>query len=443
MFNYYNKNIVVLGAGITGISCINYFISLGIYPKLMDNNFNLNVNLVPKGIDFNFGFFKESWILNADLIIISPGISLFNNSLLIKAKKNGIEIINDIEIFCRELYNSSFIAVTGTNGKSTVVSLLYKICKLNNMRVSLGGNIGIPVLSLLKENSDIYILELSSFQLEYVFSLKTLCSVILNISMDHLDRYPNGLYDYIFSKYNIFCNSKNCIVNIDDKFTVPYNYYEKNIITFGISKSEYNIIFDKKNIFLSRNFIKIINVKDIFLNGLFNYLNFLVVIIISDILKISRKITLSIISTFRGLSYRFNLVSKIKGVLWINDSKSTNIGSTISALKNLSYVYGKIWLLLGGDGKLADFNCFLKPYLLLYKNLFICCFGKSKNILYNLLPNISKKFNNLREIIIYIIKYVKFGDVVLFSPGCSSLDQFLNYKERGKEFNYLIKNLIN
>ncbi len=437
MFNYYNKNIVVLGAGITGISCIKFFISLNIYPKLMDLNF-IDINLIPKGIECCFGYFNKSWILNSDLIIISPGINILSNYWLIKAKKYGIEIINDIEIFCREI-DCPVIAVTGTNGKSTVVSLLFEICKFNNIKVSLGGNIGIPVLDLLNKKSDIYILELSSFQLEYSYSLKTICSVILNISVDHLDRYPNGIQDYIFSKWNIFSNSKYCVVNLDDKFTIPYNYYEKKIITFGTGKAEYHIDFYKNNIFLSRNFYRIINVKDIFLTGWYNYLNFLVVLLIADILKIKRDNILNIISNFRGLPHRFNIVSKKNGILWINDSKSTNINSTISALRNLVCIYGTIWLILGGDGKLVDFNFFLKPYLLLYRNLFICCYGKSKNILYNLLPHISKKFNYLNEVILYIINYVKFGDVVLLSPGCSSLDQFLNYKERGKKFEYLIK----
>ncbi len=440
MLYYYNKNIIILGAGITGISCLKFFISLGIYPKIMDMNF-IDTNLIPKGINFNFGYFNGQWILESDLIVISPGIPT-NNYWIKRAKKKGIKIINDIEIFCKYI-KSSIIAVTGTNGKSTVVSILYKICKLSGIKVSLGGNIGIPVLDLLKYNSDIYILELSSFQLEYVFSLKSLCSTILNISFDHLDRYKNRIYDYIFSKWNIFSNCKYCIINVDNFLSIPHNYYEKKIITFGFSRANYNIQLYKNNIFLSKNNYRIINVKNIFLMGWFNYLNLLVVISISDILKISRKITLNIISNFKGLPHRFCIVKKKNGVLWINDSKSTNIDSTISALKSLSYIYGKIWLLLGGDGKLADFNSFLKPYLLLYRNLRICCFGKSKNILYNLLPQISIKFNTLNEVILYIINYVKFGDVVLFSPACSSLDQYLSYKDRGEKFEYLIKNIIN
>ncbi len=437
MLSYSNKNIVILGAGITGISCVNFFISLNIYPKLIDINY-VNHKLIPEGIEYCFGYLNESWILNSDLIIVSPGVNIWNNYLLMKAKKYGIEIINDIEIFCREV-NSSIIAVTGTNGKSTVVSLLFKICKSSNIKVSLGGNIGIPVLDLLSKKSDIYILELSSFQLEHVYSLKTMCSVVLNISIDHFDRYINGIHDYIFSKWNIFRNSKYCIVNMDDKFTIPNNYYEKKIITFGTSKAKYHIDFYKNNIFLSKNFCRIINIKDIFLTGWFNYLNFLVVILISDILKIKRNIMLNIISNFRGLPHRFHIISNNNGILWINDSKSTNVNSTITALSNLLYVNGIIWLLLGGDSKLVDFDIFLKPHLLLYRNLFICCYGRSKNILYNLLPDISKKFNYLNEAVLYITNNVKFGDVVLLSPACSSLDQYLSYKERGEEFEFLVK----
>ncbi len=433
---YNNKKIVVLGAGLTGLSCINYFISLNIYPKLIDTRF-LKIKNIPNGIKYHFGSFNDSWILNSDLIVISPGISSYNY-IIKKAINKNIEIINDIEIFCREI-SKPVIAITGTNGKSTVVSLLFKIFKSYGINVSCGGNIGIPVLDLLKDKSDLYILELSSFQLEYVYSLKTICSSILNITYDHIDRYPNGIQDYVFSKWKIFNNSEYCIINYSNKFSLPYNIFEKNIITFGIKKGDYYIDFYKGNIFLSCYNKKIINVKDIFLKGIFNYLNLLVVICICDIFKISRNILLKILVEFKGLSHRFNIISRKNNILWINDSKSTNVGSTISALSNLNFVKGNIWLLLGGNGKSVNFSKLLKPYLLLYKNLFICCFGKYKDILYNLIPNISFKFNNMNNSFLYILKNVKPNDVVLLSPGCSSLDQFNNYIDRGNKFINLVK----
>ncbi len=430
------KKIIVLGAGITGLSCVNYFISLNIFPRLNDSR-NLNKDIVPKGIEFFFGYFKKIWILNSDLIVISPGISSFH-PYIIESKNKGIEIINDIEIFCRQ-NNKPIISITGTNGKSTVVSLLYNILKSYGINVSLGGNIGIPVLSLLNNNSDFYILELSSFQLEYSYSLKSMCSSILNISYDHVDRYPNGIHDYVFSKFNIFNNSKYCIINCSDEFSLYYyNNYEKNFITFGLNKGDYYVNFLNKNIYLSKNNINYINVKKINLMGIHNYLNLLVVICICEIFKISNDFIIKKIINFKGLDHRFCIISNKNGILWINDSKSTNVGSTVAALNSLYDLKGNIWLLLGGDSKNVDFNKLLKPYLLLYKNLFICCYGKSKEIIYNLIPNISYKFNCIYDVIKYISNKVRYNDIVLFSPACSSLDQFLNYEHRGNEFIKLV-----
>ncbi len=435
MFNYINKNIVILGVGLTGLSCLNYFLSLNIFPKLIDSNKISNIS-IPKGIKCCFGYLNENWILNADLIIISPGINSYNK-VIIKAKKIGIEIINDIEIFCR-LVNKPIIAITGTNGKSTVVSLLFNIFKSYNIKVSLGGNIGIPVLSLLNDNSDVYILEISSFQLEYIYSLKAFCSVILNVTYDHMDRYPNGFQDYFFSKFKIFNNSKYCIINFNEKETLFKNLFDKKIITFGYNKGDYYIKKKKNFYFLySYNNFYVSN-KLIYLKGIFNYLNILVTICISEIFKIPKNIVLYNLINFIGLPHRFSIIKKNNGILWINDSKSTNIASTLAALNNLSNVKGRIWLIMGGDNKNVDFNKFLKPNLLLYNNLFICCYGKSKNIIFNLIPKISFKFNFLSNVIKYILNYLKYNDVVLFSPGCSSLDQFVNYKERGNEFIKLV-----
>lgn len=436
MYNYKNKNIVVIGAGITGLSCINYFISLKIYPKLIDTRKLLNVS-IPNGIEYHFGSFNNCWILNADLIVISPGIS--SDYKIIKcAIKKGIEIINDIEIFCRKI-NKPIIAITGTNGKSTVVSLLFEICKFSGINVSYGGNIGIPVLSLINNKSDLYILELSSFQLEYVSSLKTLCSSILNITYDHLDRYPNGIQDYVFYKYKIYNNCKYCIINYESKMSIPYNIFEKNCIFYGIEKGDFYVSFYKKNVYLNNNKKYILDINKINLKGIHNYLNILVSFCISNILKISNDVFFNVLYKFNNLPHRFNIISKKNNILWINDSKSTNVSSTISALNNLIFIKGKIWLLLGGNGKSIDFKKLLKPFLLLYKNLFICCFGKYKNILYNLLPNVSLKFNNMNDAFFYIIKFVKSNDAVLLSPACSSLDQFKNYKDRGNKFIKLVK----
>ncbi len=439
MFCYKNKNIIILGFGLTGFSCVKYFLSLGIYPKVMDLLLKEFIKLkVFDGIEYYFGGFKESWMLGADLIVISPGVSPYH-PLIIKAKNKGIEIINDIEIFSREI-NIPVIAITGTNGKSTVVTMLYKICNLCGIKVAIGGNIGTPVLDIINLDVSFYILELSSFQLEYAPNLKTFCSVILNISEDHMDRYPGGFFNYLFSKLNIYNNAYYCVVNNDDFYTYPLNYFEKNIITIGLKKSDYYIKKNNNDLYLHCFGLDLINVNNFYLKGFSNYVNFLFVISICDLLNISRSIVLDFISNFKGLPHRFSVVKNNKGVVWINDSKSTNIGSTLSALFNLSGINGYIWLLIGGDGKSADFENLLRPYLLfISKKLHICCYGKSKDILFDMVPGISKKFSTMYSAVYYISNLVQVGDFVLLSPGCSSLDQFINFKDRGNQFIYLSK----
>ncbi len=439
MYKYYkNKKIVIVGFGLTGLSCLNFFLSIGIYPKIVDEKKNNeNIKFIPFNIKYCFGYLNSNWILNSDLIVISPGISSYNKVILC-AKKKGIEIINDIEIFFREV-KGYFIVVTGTNGKTTVVSLLFNIMKKSGFNVLLGGNIGIPVLSLINKKSDFYILELSSFQLEYCYSINSLCSVILNIDYDHLDRYPYGIHDYVFSKLNIFNNSQYCFFNLFNKFSIPYNYFEKNIITFGFKKSDYYISKKNNNLFLFNKGKIILDVKNLKIRGIFNYINLLSVIAISDFLGIKRNILLNIICKFKGLPHRFSFIKYNKGILWINDSKSTNISSTISALKSLYNIKGIIWLLLGGDTKSVNFNILLKPFLLKYKNLRICCYGKDRNLLFNLVPSISNKFIYMSSAVFFILKYINYGDVILLSPACSSLDQFINFEQRGNEFIKLSK----
>ncbi len=441
MFNYYNKNIVILGFGLTGISCLNFFISRNIFPKVMDYNCK-NKNLAPHYIKCCFGFLNKNWLLEADLIIISPGISP-EVYYIKEAQKKGIEIINDIEIFCREV-TSPIIAITGTNGKTTSVSLLFNICKKAGINVSLGGNIGYPVLDLLAHKSDLYILELSSFQLEYVFSHNFFCAGLLNIYYDHMDRYLNGIQDYVFCKFKILNNSQHCVVNVSDFFCKPYNFFEINIISFGVNETaDYYLKFTKKNIYLAHLNNIIINVNKLYLKGVFNYLNILLVIAISDILCIPRNIIIKELILFKGLPHRFFYVGRKKGVIWINDSKATNISSTKSALENLKnfYQYKTIWLLLGGDGKKADFQNLLKPYLISVNNLKICTFGKDRILLGNLVPRISKIFFSLNYAVNYILNFVVAGDIILLSPACSSLDQFSSFEERGNLFINIFNNI--
>lgn len=436
---YLNKNIVIIGLGITGISCINFFLQQGIIPMVMDTRKIIpNIsNSIIKKVKIHLGSLNKKWLKIADLIVLSPGISIFH-PLLIEAKKTGTEIIGDVELFSREI-DSPIIAITGSNGKSSVVQLLNNIVKKSGLSHSIGGNIGIPVLNLLNEKrKNLYILEISSFQLESINNLKTLASVVLNITEDHLDRYPLGFKQYIKYKLKIYKNAQICLYNYDNLFTYPKKkMINNNILSFGKSKnSNYNLVFNKTSYWLQKKENKILDTKKMYLKGVHNYMNALATLCLSDILNIPRQIILKEIIDFPGLPHRFQIIYQNNGITWINDSKSTNIGSTIQAISYIK-TKGIIWLLLGGIGKKANFN-YLIPYLQ-KDNLKIYCFGQDRKLLYNLCPEKSTKKKDLKSSIQEISIKLKFSDVVILSPACSSYDQFKSFEERGEYFIYLAK----
>lgn len=441
MTNYQGKNIVIIGLGITGLSCVDYFLAKNVIPKVIDTR------LKPSGIEqldnrvlCHTGSLNLKWILAADLIVVSPGIAL-SAPELVKAQQCGIEIVGDIELFCREinqLNNKKVAAITGANGKTTVTSLVGNIILSSGIKVGVGGNIGKPALTLLNENYDIFVLELSSFQLETTYSLQAIAATILNISEDHMDRYPDGIMQYTAAKQKIYANSKNCIINHDDKLTYPSKVdANTKCIEFGLLQGQYHLDKDYQHLIANDN--AVLDVKKMHLFGIHNCLNALAALAISDALAIDRAISLEAIKNFKGLPHRFELILDRNGVKWINDSKATNVGSTEAALKSIT-CDGTLHLLLGGDGKSADFSPLI-PYLAKQKNLQIYCFGRDRDQLSMLRPDVTTKLTTMKEAIVEITQRLKKHDVVLLSPACASLDQFKNYIERGDVFISLAKEL--
>ncbi|XBC42476.1 MAG: UDP-N-acetylmuramoyl-L-alanine--D-glutamate ligase [Buchnera aphidicola (Meitanaphis elongallis)] len=412
-----------------------------IYPKIMDfNTCPKYIHYIKKlkNISYHIDSVNYKWIEESNLIIISPGIAL-SHPALTYAHKRGIEIIGDIELFVRET-NVPIIAITGSNGKSTVTMMVNNILKLAGFKVYIGGNIGIPALNILNCHAEIYILELSSFQLETTFSLKAEIAIVLNISADHMDRYPLGITEYAKKKLTIYNNAKLSILNLEDNLSFNTNIKKQPHITFGINKGQYNLKKIQNRTWLCHKSKKLLNTATMLISGQHNYINALSALSIVHNFKISIKIRMQALQQFLGLPHRFQLVYKKNNVAWINDSKSTNIGSTKSAINNtLSNTKGKIRLILGGDGKLADFSL-LTPCLK-HKKIIIYCYGKSQKMLFQLCPEKSICLNTLKNVVHFIKKIVQPEDVVLFSPACSSLDQFSNFEERGNVFIKLIKEL--
>ncbi len=435
MVDYQGKKIVIIGLGITGLSCVNYFLAQNVIPKVIDTRSSPpGLEQLDKRVIYHLGNLNTDWLFESDLIIASPGIALSTPELQ-KAAELGIEIIGDIELFCREINqqtNKKVIAITGANGKTTVTTLVGDIIKAVGIKVGVGGNIGEPALSLLQQDCDVYVLELSSFQLETTSSLQASVATILNISEDHMDRYPLGLLQYTEAKQRIYHNAKCCVINYDDKLTKPFG--KQHCVYFGLNNGDYHL--DEKYEHLIAQNQPVLSTKSMKLIGCHNYLNALAALAIADNLQIPRDSSLQTISNFQGLPHRFELVFDSNNVKWINDSKATNVGSTEAALKSV-ICNGKLFLLLGGDGKSADFTPLI-PYLK-SRNIEIFCFGRDRDLLANLVPEITTVTLTMSEAIQCIAKKVVANDVVLLSPACASLDQFKNYIERGNLFAQLAK----
>ncbi|MBP2169772.1 UDP-N-acetylmuramoylalanine--D-glutamate ligase [Erwinia toletana] len=437
MTDYQGKKVVIIGLGLTGLSCVDFFLARGVTPRVMDTRLSPpGLDKLPEAAERHLGSLNDRWLQSADLIIASPGMALAHPSLL-DAAEQGVEIIGDIELFCREA-KAPIVAITGSNGKSTVTTLVGEMAQAAGWSVGVGGNIGLPALTLLQHPAQLYVLELSSFQLESTHSLKAAAATILNVTEDHMDRYPLGLQQYRAAKLKIYENAEVCVVNADDALTMPVRGADKRCISFGVDVGDYHLNRQQGSIWLRANGEKVLNTDEMNLVGQHNYTNALAALALADAVGLPRATSLKALTTFGGLPHRFQLAYQHNGVRWINDSKATNVGSTEAALNGLK-VDGTLWLLLGGDGKSADFSP-LASYLQ-GDNVRIYCFGRDAAELADLRPEIAVQTETMQQAMTQIAAQLQPGDMVLLSPACASLDQFRNFEQRGDCFVQLAKEL--
>jgi UDP-N-acetylmuramoylalanine--D-glutamate ligase len=416
---------------------VDFFLARGVTPRVMDTRVSPpGLDKLPEQVERHLGGLNDDWLLAADLIVASPGMALAHPSLS-AASDAGVEIVGDIELFCREA-QAPIIAITGSNGKSTVTTLVGEMAKAAGKNVGVGGNIGLPALMLLDKGCELYVLELSSFQLETTSSLHAAAATILNVTEDHMDRYPFGLQQYRAAKLRIYENAKVCVVNADDALTMPVRGADDRCISFGITMGDYHLNRQQGETWLRVKGEKVLNVKEMTLCGQHNYTNALAALALADAVGLPRSSSLKALTTFTGLAHRFQLALEHNGVRWINDSKATNVGSTEAALNGL-HVEGTLHLLLGGDGKSADFSS-LKQYLS-GDNIRLYCFGRDGSELAELRPEIAEQTETMEQALRLIAPRVKPGDMVLLSPACASLDQFKNFEQRGDVFTRLAKEL--
>jgi len=438
------NQVAVLGLGLTGLSTVNFLLQEGYRVTVFDTRAKPpSRDKLNKQVELITGELQGESLAQFSLIICSPGIALATAAVSF-AIDAGCEVIGDIELFARKLKTVPYqkakcVIITGSNGKSTVTSLLGEMAENNLVKVAVGGNIGIPALDLLSPEIELYILELSSFQLETTLSLDADIAVILNISEDHLDRYDSYQH-YIDTKHIIYSLAKKVLFNRDDPLTFPREK-KRETLSFGFDNSCYGILTAADNkTYLSKNCDPLLAVELLKLSGKHNWMNALAALALGEAVNLDLQRMLDSLQQYTGLAHRCEFVANIAGVRWINDSKATNIGATQAALSGLSTtIAGKVHLILGGLGKGANFNELTACLSEIQGEIY--CFGEDAPSIANVSKKI-KQAENLQQAVSRIANKVHSGDLVILSPACASLDMYPNFMARGDHFKTLVKNLI-
>ena len=435
------SKVLVVGLGNTGISVANYLHKLGFNfaitdsrdkPPLIDEFFQV----MPDTPVFTGGF-DEAAFKVATHLIVSPGVSLTEKSI-VKAIATGSKIVSDIDLFACSV-DVPIIAITGSNGKSTVTTMLGEMAKCAGKKVGVGGNLGIPALDLLEQMAELYVLELSSFQLERTSALNAAAATVLNVSADHLDRHAD-IAKYAQEKQNIFYGNGVMVINVDDPIVDAMQEAGRRIITFSIKKDADFYIAQKDDVeYLMHDTQCLMPLAELPLEGRHNAANALAALALGVSIGLDEQAMCSALKTFKGLDHRMQRIAQIRGVTWVNDSKATNIGACVAALQGYER---KVILIAGGDAKGADMNE-LTPAIK-EKAKSVVLMGKDADLIKQALNNCVPVYaaENMAQAVQISASLAKDGDSVLLSPACASLDQYKNYQDRGDQFANAVLRLV-
>lgn len=427
---------LIIGLGITGQSCVRYLAAQGMPVRALDTRAQ------PPGLDawrkrfrdvpVHTGGYREDWLEQARRLLVSPGIALSTPEIA-RQIAAGKEVIGDIELFARAA-SAPIAAISGSNAKSTVTTLLGEMAQAAQRNVLTGGNLGTPALDLLDADAQLYVLELSSFQLETTYSLDAQVATILNISQDHMDRY-RSLADYIAAKQRVYDGCEIAVWNRDDEATRPQSSVPREI-TFGEHEQADYRLDTSEGVLRCRGEV-LLAISALRLPGRHNALNVLAALAMAEALQIPREPALRAARTFRGLAHRCQLVAEQGGVKWFNDSKGTNVGATLAALAGIGpAIDGKIVLIAGGQGKGQDFSPLLEAARNHVRTALLL--GEDAAQLEAALPGVKcQRVSSMAEAVQQAAAQAQPGDAVLLSPACASFDMFSNYVARGEEFTRL------
>ena len=435
---------LVVGLGETGLSVARYLSRQGVPVAIVDSReqppgLARSRTELPDVALFLGGFHKDAFE-RAEQIVLSPGVSM-DEPAIAAARMRQVPVIGDIELFA-QVARAPVIAVTGSNGKSTVVTLLSAMARCAGLDVRTGGNIGTPALDLITaEEPDLYVLELSSFQLETLQSLRPLASVVLNISDDHMDRYSD-LQAYAAAKQAVYRHAAMQVVNLDDPLAAALADVRHPVTGFTGSvpaANEYGLVELDGETWLARGELYFMPASGVQMTGRHNLVNALAALALGEAAGLPLTAMVETLSEFQGLPHRMQYLTEHNGVRWFNDSKGTNVGATLAAIKGVD---GPVVLIAGGDGKGADFVPLAE--VLQRKGHGVVLIGKDAPLLEAVLQDAVpvRHADDMLQAVQLAAGMAQSGDCVLLSPACASTDMYRNFEERGDVFMQAVRELV-
>lgn len=442
------KRCLIVGLGKTGLACARFLSGRNV-PLLVVDSREAPPELealraeLPE-VEVHLGEFDSTVFCDSGEVVLSPGVSL-QTPAVTAAVAAGVPVIGDIDLFARNT-TAPVVAITGSNGKSTVTALVNEMMCCAGKRVAMGGNIGTPVLELIPaSNSDlapeIYVLELSSFQLETTHELSAAAAVILNLSADHLDRYA-GLDQYLAAKQRIFNGDGVVVWNRDDPLLKDVVPTGREAVSFGLdvpSDGHFGIRVDNGIRCLVKGEQLLIPIEQLALKGAHNVANALAAAALADSVGVAQDAIVEALQQFGGLPHRMQWVAEKDGVNWFNDSKGTNVGATVAALQGIN---NSVVLIAGGVGKGADFSPLKQA--LVEKGRAVVLMGEDAAVIEAAIDGVVPVVyvDSMQAAVKKAAILAQSGDVVLLSPACASFDMFSGFEARGDAFIAAVREVL-
>ncbi|MBU1332726.1 MAG: UDP-N-acetylmuramoyl-L-alanine--D-glutamate ligase [Gammaproteobacteria bacterium] len=437
---------IVVGLGKSGMSLVRFLARQGLPFAVVDTRANppelATLREQFPQVEVRCGELDVEFLCRASELLVSPGLAIATPALQAAAVR-GVKLSGDIDLFARYA-KAPIVAITGSNAKSTVTTLVGEMAAAAGKKVAVGGNLGAPALDLLDDAVELYVMELSSFQLETTDQLNAEVATCLNISEDHMDRYAD-LQQYHLAKHRIFRGARQVVVNRDDALSRPLIADQVVCWEFGLGKPDFKrfgLLDEQGEKYLALRFDTLLPVRELKIRGAHNQANAMAALALGHAVGLPMDVMLATLRQFAGLAHRCQWVGEHAGVSYYDDSKATNVGAALAAIEGLGAdITGKLVLIAGGDGKGADFSPlklsvgkFCRAVVLLGRDAerLAAALGDAAPLI---------RVTSLDEAVQRAAEQAEAGDAVLLSPACASLDMFKNFEERGRLFAQAVEGL--